>query len=117
MSVTPPTCRVTLAYTIDDDGIHLWCMDPEHGDLGTIGFDPTPSDAARRAAAHVAEAAGTNPHHFDGPTHQPHGAQVQVGWLGQTGAFYAWWEQPLGTTMGDGREGGGISPVYADRGE
>jgi hypothetical protein len=32
----------------------------------------------------------------------------QVGWLGQTGAFYALDEEPLG----DGYEGGGVAPLY-----
>jgi hypothetical protein len=77
-----------------------------------------PSTAARIGAEHTAPPiAGTEQYmrHWDGPDHDPHGPQLQVGWLGQTGAMYPWWEYPLGTGRGDGREGGSITPVYADR--
>lgn len=80
--------------------------------------DPAPSVLARLGAEHTAPPigdTGLRMRHWDGPDHDPHGAQLQVGWLGQTGAMYPWWEYPLGVASGDGREGGSITPVYADR--
>lgn len=45
----------------------------------------------------------------EGPKHEPHGTQTQVGWLGQTGAFYPWPHTP---TVGE--EPGSYIPVYID---
>lgn len=45
----------------------------------------------------------------EGPKHQPHGPQTQVGWLGATGQFYPWPTTPDST-----QEPGSYMPVYID---
>jgi len=49
---------------------------------------------------------------IEGPKHIPHIRQVQVGWLGQTGAFYPWPTEP-----GRADEPGSYMPVYIDEDE
>lgn len=46
---------------------------------------------------------------MEGPTHNTHGPQIQVGWLGHSGMFYPWGKMPT-----KDQEPGGYLPVYID---
>lgn len=49
---------------------------------------------------------------LEGPKHMPHIRQIQVGWLGATGAFYPWPTEPTRE-----QEPGSYIPVYIDEEE
>jgi len=46
---------------------------------------------------------------IEGPKHNSHGRQTQVGWLGASGTFYPWPQIPTSD-----QEPGSYMPVYVD---
>jgi hypothetical protein len=46
----------------------------------------------------------------EGPKHEAHGTQTQIGWLGHTGTFYPW----PALAPSEEQEPGGYVPVYID---